>query len=102
MRRVAPECACLRIISFGILCGSAATDVADSDGMGVLARCVCSDLIFRTPTMNGAVAVDYIVIADIGEATGEMPLADLGDSIILSLRRGRAMEDYLIDAPGVR
>ena len=52
--------------------------------------------------MNGTVAVDHIVIADIGEATGKMPLADLGDCIILSLRRSRTMEDYLVDAPGVR
>ena len=91
-----------RIIPFGVLSGSAASDVAYSDGMWVVARGVCADLVFRAATVNGAVTVYHIVIADIKEFSGEMPLADLGDSIILSLRRGRAMEDYLIDAPGVR
>ena len=52
--------------------------------------------------MNGTVAVDHIVIADIGEASCKMPLADMGDSIILPLWRSRAMEDYLVDAPDVR
>ncbi len=91
-----------RIFPFAVLRGGAASDVAYSNGMWVVARGVCADPVFRAATMNGTVAVDHIVIADIGEATGKMPLADLGDCIILSLRRSRTMEDYLVDSPGVR
>ena len=91
-----------RIIPVGILRGSAASDVAYSDGMWVVARGVCADLVFRAATVNGAVTVYHIVIADIGEASCKMPLADLGDGIILPLRRSRTMEDYLVDAASVR
>ena len=79
--------------------------IVDSEnvrGNGFVARGVCADLVFRTATVNGAIAVYHIVIADIGEASCKMPLPDLGDGIILPLRRSRAMEDYLVDAPSVR
>ena len=91
-----------RIIAFGVLCGFATADVAYSYGVSVVAGGVCADLVFRTATMNRAVAVDHIVIADIGEASCEMPLADICDRIILPLRRSRAMKDYLVDTASVR
>jgi len=63
---------------------------------------VCADLCDGSALVDRAVAIDDKVIADVGETTGEMPLADLSDSIILALRRSRAMEDYLVDAASVR
>ena len=44
-----------------------------------------------------SIEVDDVVVADVGETTGEVPAAYLCHGVVLSFRRGSAMHDDLIN-----
>ena len=77
--------------------GGHATDIADAYAVSVMAGAVCTDLSDGTASMDRPVAVYHIMIPDILEASGEMPLPDLSDGEIFSFRSGRAVDDEFCD-----
>lgn len=77
--------------------GSDTTDVADAYAVSVMAGAMGTDLGDGTASMDRAVAVDDVMIPDVLEASGEMPLTNLSDSVVLSFRSGRAVDDEFGD-----
>ncbi len=73
--------------------GGTATDVADADGIGIVALAMRPDFPDRSALVDGAVTVDDEVIADATEAALMMPLVYLLYGEILALRGCGAMED---------
>ena len=63
--------------------GRAPTDITDSDRVRVVSGTVRPNLRKRTPLVDRAIAINYEVIADVGEISGEMPLANMFNSEIL-------------------
>ena len=61
-----------------------------------------SDDGFRAAGMDGAVAGDDVVIANVTEPLRKMPLPDLFYCKVLTFRGGGAVEDYFGDAPAIR
>ena len=56
-----------------------ATDVADTDGVGVVTLAVGTCLGERTTLVDAAVQIDDVVVADAGEAAGTVPPVDVGN-----------------------
>lgn len=75
----------------------ASPDIADADTMAVMPGAVGSDLCDKPPCVEGAVAVDYIVIADVAETSGEVPLSDVGNGEVFAFRCCRTMDDEFRD-----
>lgn len=74
-----------------------ATDVADAERMGVVARAMGTDLCDGTTDVDRAVAIDHIVIADGAVAPLAMPTGDVRNGVVLALRRGRTMDDDFLN-----
>ena len=73
--------------------GGEAPDVADADGVGVVAGAVGSDHLGRAALLDGPVKPDDIVVANHLEAPGLVPAVDVGSGEVLALRSGRTVDD---------
>lgn len=63
-----------------------------------MARAVCADPTFRSATVDGAIAVDDVMIANAAEAALAMPAVYLLDGEVLAFGCSRAMNDDLGNA----
>lgn len=70
----------------GSVVGGESSDVADSDGVCVVASAVGSGLGDGTACVDGSVEVDDVVIADVGPSLGEVPLAYVLGGEVLAFR----------------
>lgn len=61
--------------------------------MCVSVKAMCANFCYRAARVNGAVAVDYIMIADAAEASGSMPSVNVLDGVVLPLWGGGTMND---------
>lgn len=76
-----------------------ATDVADTDGVGVVTLAVGTWLGERASLVDAAVQIDDVVVADASEATGTVPLVDVGDGEGLAFLRRTAVDDDFVNCP---
>lgn len=82
---------------FCFLIGIKSTDVADADAVGIVIEAMRTNLLQRTASMNGAIAVDDKVIADALPPACLVPAVDVGHGIVLALNRGGTMKDDFSD-----
>lgn len=81
----------------GLTFGVEPADVADADGVGVVAGDMCSSLREDPARLDGSVQLDDEVIAHSLESSLHVPSLDVGDVEILALLGGRAMNDDACD-----
>ena len=82
---------------FRAAAGGEAPDVADADGVGVVAGAVGSDHLGRAALLDGPVKPDDIVVANHLEAPGLVPAVDVGSGEVLALGGGRTVDDEFSD-----
>ena len=73
-------------------------DVADTHTIGIMPQAMRSSDILGTPLVDAAVAIDYIMIANIRKVASEVPTTNVVHREILSFRCGRTMNDNFSDA----
>ena len=73
--------------------GGEAPNVADADGVGVVAFTVCSDHFEWATGVDAAVTIDDVVISNHLETPLPMPAVDVGYGIVLTLGSGRTVDD---------
>ena len=66
-------------------------DIADADGMGIMAFAVRSGLLDGAALVNAAVEINHEVVPDVHKVALKVPLADLLDGDMTTLGRGTAM-----------
>ena len=54
----------------GAAVGIEAADISDADAVGVVAFCMCAGMFDRTASVDAAIGVDDIMIADVAPAEG--------------------------------
>ena len=77
----------------GVTVGIEAADIGDADALGVVARAMGADLLDRTASVDAAVGVDDIVIADVAPAEALVVAADALHGAVGIGAGGGAMED---------
>lgn len=77
--------------------GGEAPDVADADGVGVVAGAVGSDHLGRAALLDGPVKPDDVVVANHFEASLPMPAVDVGSGEVLALGSGGTVDDEFGD-----
>lgn len=82
---------------FRFLIGIKSTDVADADAVGIVIEAMGTNLLQRTASMNGAIAIDDEVVADALPSASLVPTVDVGHGIVLALNRGGTMKDDFSD-----
>lgn len=75
----------------------AASDIADADAVGVVAFTMGADLTDGTTDVDGAVAIDDIVIADALPTSGTMTAVDVSYGVVHTFRCGTTMNDDVVD-----
>ena len=75
--------------------GSAATDVANANGVGIMPQAMSTDLLNGTSLVDAAVKINHEVIADAPEATLLVPGIYISDREGFAFRCRRAMNDNL-------
>ena len=73
-------------------------DIADADGMGIVALAVGTGFLEGAALVDRPVEVNNVVVADVRELALQMPLADLLDGNLLPFPRCGAVDNDLIDA----
>ena len=73
-------------------------DIADADGMGIVALAVGTGLLEGSALVDRPVEVNHVVVADVRELALQMPLADLLYGDLLPFPRCGAVDNDLIDA----
>lgn len=68
-------------------------DIAHAYAVAVVPRAVCAYLVLGATTLDSAVEVDDIVVADTTEATLLVPTVDVGGVVVRSLTSGGAVDD---------
>ena len=71
-------------------------DVADADRVVVVSQAVGADLFERSPRVDFAVDVDYVVVSDVVESSLEVPEPYVGDGGCAPLGGVAAMDDDLV------
>lgn len=75
--------------------GIEATDIGDADAVGVVALGVCAGLLDRTASVDAAVGVDDIVIADVVPAEALMVVTDaLHGTVCIGTGSGAMDDDF--------
>lgn len=82
---------------FRFLVGIKSTDVADADAVGIVIEAVRTNLLQRTASMDGAIAIDDEVITDALPPASLVPAVDVGHGVVLALNRGGTMKDDFSD-----
>lgn len=78
---------------FGFAVSGQPADVAHAYAVAVVSRAVCACLVLGATTLDSAVEVDDIVVADTTKATLTVPTVDVGGVVVRSLTRGGAVDD---------
>lgn len=78
---------------FGFAVSGQPADVAHAYAVAVVSRAVCACLVLGATTLDSAVEVDDIVVADPLEATPAVPTVDVGGVVVRSLTSGGAVDD---------
>ena len=73
--------------------GIKAADISDADAVGVVALGVCARLLDRTASVDAAIGVDDIMIADVVPTEALMVAADAFDGAVGIGSGGGAMDD---------
>ena len=73
--------------------GIKAADIGDADAVGVVAFGVCTGLLNRTASVDAAVGVDDVMIADVAPAEAHMVAADALHGAVGIGAGGGAMDD---------
>ena len=81
----------------GLAIYSKTPDITDTDTVCVVFQAVCTGLGDWSPSVHAAVAIDYVMVADILEFPCEVPTPDVGNSVVAPLRGCATMDDYFID-----
>lgn len=81
-----------------------AAHVADTDALGVVPLTMGSDEIDIAPLVDGAVAVDDVVVANVTPSVAHrlgrgVPTPDVGYRVVAALGCGRAMHDNFVYSP---
>lgn len=93
---------CARVLH-RLAVGRHATDVADTDGVCVVAVAVGTDDVHVASRLDMAVAVDDVVVADVAPAVAALrlgrgvPASDVRHGVVAAFRCGGAMDDDLVD-----
>ena len=74
------------------------SDIADSNGMSVVALAVGTGLFDGSPLVDAAIEIYYEMIAHVDKVPGQVPLADLLYGNVLPFPRCGAVDNDLIDA----
>ena len=82
----------------GLAIFSKATDIADTNTVGVVVQAVRSHLCKRSACVYAAVAVDDVVVADVAEASLLVPSANVRNGVVATVCGRAAMEDDFFDA----
>lgn len=82
---------------FRFLIGIKSTDVADADAVGIVIEAMGTNLLQRTASMDGAIAIDDEVITDALPPASLVPAVDVGHGVVLALNRGGTMQDDFSD-----
>ena len=77
--------------------GGETPDIADADGVGVVAGAVGSDHLGRAALLDGSVKPDDVVVANHLEAPGLVPAVDVGSGEVLALGSGGTVDDEFGD-----
>lgn len=77
--------------------GGEASDVADADGVGVVAGAVGSDHLGRAALLDGPVKPDDVMVANHLEAPVFVPAVDVGSGEVLALGGGGTVDDEFSD-----
>ena len=77
--------------------GVESPNVADADGVGIVALAVGSDHFEWATGVDAAVTIDDVVVANHLEAPLPMPAVDVRHGIVLSLGSGGTVDDELGD-----
>lgn len=77
--------------------GGEAPDVADADGVGVVALAVGSDHLGRAALLDGPVKPDDVMVANHLEAPVFVPAVDVGSGEVLALGSGGTVDDEFGD-----
>ena len=77
--------------------GVESPDVADADGVGIVAFAVGSDHFDWATGVDAAVTIDDIVVANHLETPGFVPAVDVGNGIVLALGSGGTVDDEFGD-----
>lgn len=71
--------------------------ITHADGTKILPQCVSACEVLLTPCVDRSVAIDYIVITNVLEATGLVPAGDVCHGIVATFASGCTMNDKLGD-----
>ena len=74
------------------------TDIADANAVGIMPQAMGASYILGTSLVDAAVAIDYIMIANIRKVASEVPTTNVVHREILAFRCGRTMNDNFSDA----
>ena len=77
----------------GVAIGIEAADISDANALGVVAFGMCAGFFYRTASVDAAVRVDDVMIADVAPAEGTVVAADALNGADSIGTRGGAMDD---------
>ena len=77
----------------GMAVGIKAADIGDANAVGIMAFGVCARLLYRTASVDAAVGVDDVMIADVAPAEGTVVAAYALHGTDGVWARGGAMDD---------
>lgn len=77
--------------------GIKAADIGDADAVGVVAFGMCAGLLYRSASMDAAIGVDDVMIADVTPAEGTVVAADALHSADSVGACGGAVDDDFSD-----
>ena len=73
--------------------GGETPDIADADGVGIVALAVSSDHFEWATGVDAAVTIDDVMVANHLETPGFVPAVDVGNGIVLALGSGGTVDD---------
>ena len=74
------------------------TNVADANAVGIMPQAMGASYVLSTSLVDAAVAIDDIVITDVGKLTCQVPTTNVLHREVLAFGGGRAMNDNFSDA----
>lgn len=69
------------------------TDVADANAVGIMPQAMGASIVLGTSLVDASVAIDDIVITDVGKLTCQVPTTNVLHREVLAFGGGRAMND---------
>ena len=81
----------------GVAVGIETADIGDADTVGVVAFGMCAGLLYRTASVDAAIGIDDVMIANVTPAEGTVVAADAFHGADCIGARGGAMDDDFSD-----